>query len=69
MPTHVRIDDNSSQVIKALIQPGGLYPAYSGLSRYRAVNILVRKSPDFQQAQAQMESEKNPRPGGAPKKR
>lgn len=62
---HVRIEDEISTVISALIQPNGLYPAYADRSAAFAVSQLIRKSPDFKQAQAQNASEKHPRPAGA----
>ncbi len=60
---HVRLYDHAATVITAMVQPGGLFPAYDGRNFYEAVDKLVRSSPDFQAAEKQLASERNPRPG------
>lgn len=59
---HVRIDPESVPIIEFLSAKNGLYPQFSERKAVRVVNELLKQSPAYQQAKAQMESERNVRP-------
>lgn len=65
--THIRIDQEASDVIETLTKRGGLYPQFAGRSGTHVVNELLRESQTYRDCLKQIGSEQHPRPGAKKK--